>query len=74
MEVFRSVCKNPWCKAQFTFTELNFIVDENGNKSEPTECRNCIENSQSVTWTDKKYEGDLNWTPMEFKSKINKYF
>ncbi len=50
------VCRNPWCKGTFIYTELD--IKENIH---PTECKKCRsfnkELSGGVEWKDKEYEG-----------------
>lgn len=73
MEEFINICRNPWCKASFIYTEkdmtlvkseslksINSVPDEN-TKEPPTECPKCKsfnnELSSGVEWKDKTYEG-----------------
>ena len=78
MEELRSVCRNPWCKAPFVYTEKDMdIVD--GVKVAPKECNKCKsfggELSGGVTWKDKEYEGSrFDGLPHQIRYKINKYF
>jgi hypothetical protein len=78
MEELRSVCRNPWCKATFIYTENDMIIID-GIKMEPKECNKCEsfcnELSGGVTWKDKDYEGGrFNDQPNQIIYKINKYF
>ena len=51
MEEKKSICKNPWCKATFIYTD-----DE--SPDECWKCQSCnSELSGGVSWTDKSYEG-----------------
>ena len=56
----RIVCRNPWCKGTFYYTEADMIVVD-GNKVPPTQCKKCKsfsgELSGGVEWKDKEYEG-----------------
>ena len=78
MEELRSVCRNPWCKAQFIYTE-NDMDTVDGIKMPPKECNKCKsfsgELSGGVTWKDKEYEGSrFDGLPHQIRYKINKYF
>jgi hypothetical protein len=68
MEQMMSVCRNPWCKAHFYYTDKDMVVIEDklsgkisDEKVPPMECPKCKsfdkELSGGVTWTEKKYEG-----------------
>lgn len=54
MEQLKAICKNPWCKATFYYTEEDMIVVESDNRSfkintildevvktPPCECKKC---------------------------------
>jgi hypothetical protein len=77
MEKFLAVCKSPWCKAHFEYTQNDIlIVDE--NELAPTTCPKCksfdSELSGGVTWTDKEYEGSrFDGTPHEIKYKVTNF-
>jgi hypothetical protein len=77
MEKFLAVCKSPWCKAHFEYTQNDIlIVDE--NELVPTTCPKCksfdTELSGGVTWTDKEYEGGrFDGTPHEIKYKVTNF-
>lgn len=78
MEELRSVCKNPWCKAPFFYTENDMDVVD-GMKLPPKECNKCksfsSEMSDGVTWKDKEYEGGrFDGIPHKIIYKVNKYF
>jgi len=66
------VCKNPWCKAHFSYDEE--IINE-----EPKQCPKCVsfntDLSGGVEWKTKTYEGSRYDDGMqEIKIKINKYY
>ncbi len=71
------VCQNPWCKAQFYYTESEMIEIE-GEMTPPKQCRKCIsfntELSDGVEWNDKQYEGPR-WDnrPHEIKYRVTNY-
>lgn len=50
MDVQKTICQNPWCKATFEFT----------GEIKPTVCPKCQsfdkELSGGITWIDKKYD------------------
>lgn len=60
MELFKSVCKNPWCKATFLYKEEEMIEEEE-EKCAPKQCQKCrsfeTELSAGVEWSEKTYEG-----------------
>lgn len=77
METFNSVCSNPWCKAHFTYTELNFVKTDEG-LVHPNQCQKCIsfdkELSGGVDWKDRSYEGSrFDGLPHEMKYKVTNY-
>lgn len=78
MEKLKSVCKNPWCKSHFFYTEKDmYVVD--GIKMPPKERNKCkifsVEMSNGVTWKDKEYENDrFDVMPYRIRYKMNKYF
>ena len=55
------VCKNPWCKAQFSIDESE-VKESDGKKIYPEQCKKCKsfdnELSGGVSWEDRKYEGN----------------
>jgi len=73
MEKMKTICRSPWCKATFFYTEEDMIVVtdkrsskidailEEVEKSPPTHCNKCRsfdnELSGGVEWRDKEYEG-----------------
>lgn len=73
MEKMKTVCRNPWCKAHFYYTENDMIVltDNRSSKIDvlleevekvpPTTCPKCksfdTELSGGVEWNNKEYEG-----------------
>lgn len=60
MELFKSVCRNPWCKSTFLYKEEEMITDGD-EKYPPKQCQKCksfeSELSAGIEWTDKTYEG-----------------
>ena len=76
METFNSVCSNPWCKAHFSYTELNFIKTDDG-MIHPKQCQKCRsfdkELSVGVEWKDRTYEGSIDTGPHEIKYKVTNY-
>lgn len=76
METFNSVCSNPWCKAHFSYTELNFIKTDDG-MIHPKQCQKCRsfdkELSGGVEWKDRSYEGSIDTGPHEIKYKVTNY-
>ena len=78
MGEMRTVCRNPWCKAQFIYIESE-MVEFDGNRIPPSTCKKCksfeSELSGGVEWKDKEYEGDrIDGLPHQIRYKINKYF
>lgn len=72
-----SVCKNPWCKAHFTYKDIE-MVELDGEMFPPSECSKCRsfnnELSGGVTWTDKEYEGSrFDGMPHQIKYKITNF-
>lgn len=77
------VCKNPWCKGTFKYTQEDMIetFNENGSSffTPPKTCPKCksfdTELSDGVTWVDKKYEGSSRsyFEPQPFNYKITKF-
>ena len=73
MEKMKTVCRSPWCKATFFYTEEDMIVLtdkrsskideilEEVEKAPPTHCNKCrsfdTELSGGVEWKDREYEG-----------------
>lgn len=74
-EIGKSVCSKPWCKATFLVYEQNVTRTEDGGIIYPQICPKCRAQEGSVTWEEKRYEGDR-WdgTPHEFSYKIKKYY
>ena len=67
MEMLRTVCKNPWCKATFYYKDEENV---------PNVCQKCKsfdnELSGGIDWKDKKYEGNrFDEMPHEIKYNIN---
>ena len=40
MEIFNSICQNPWCKGQYSYTENDFVKTEDGLEP-PKQCKKC---------------------------------
>jgi hypothetical protein len=76
MKELTAVCKNPWCKATFTYTE-NDIVEKDGKKIRPTICHKChsfdCELSGGVSWEERTYEGDPWQGAHSVKYKVTTY-
>lgn len=72
----RLVCKNPWCKAQFTCQD-DKIKEVDGKKIYPRQCKKCQsfdnELSGGVSWEDREYEGNPWVGSQEIKYNITKY-
>lgn len=73
---FKSVCSNPWCKAHFSYTDLNFVKTDDG-LIHPKQCQKCRsfdkELSGGVEWKDRTYEGPIDNGPHEIKYKVTNY-
>ena len=74
---YRSVCRNPWCKAQFIYTDID-IQEVDGKKVIPAQCKKCksfdTELSGGVTWKDKEYEGPRDdGMPHEVSYKVTNF-
>lgn len=84
----KSICRNPWCKSHFYYTEndmiivgtdkLNGKIDDQIEKVPPTECPKCRsfnqELSGGVSWIEKKYEGSRDdGLPHTISINISKY-
>ena len=83
MEKMKTVCRSPWCKGTFFYTENDMIIIE-GNKNEevqkspPSTCPKCksfnTELSGGVEWKDKEYEGSrFDGMPHQMKYKVTNY-
>ena len=89
MEQPKTVCRNPWCKATFYYTEEDMVVSGDsqresninsvlGDKVPPKYCKKCQsfdrELSAGVEWKDKEYEGSR-WDdfPHHIKYKVTTY-
>jgi hypothetical protein len=73
MEKMKTVCRNPWCKAHFYYTEDDMVVITDNRSSKidvvleevekvpPANCPKCksfdTELSGGVEWNTKEYEG-----------------
>ena len=75
LEIGKSVCGKPWCKATFPVYEDDVRVEDNGLQVFPEFCPKCVSQESSVTWENKTYEGDR-WdgTQHQFTYKIKKYY
>jgi hypothetical protein len=76
------ICKSPWCRVTFNYTERDMIetINDNGEivTVPPKTCPKCRsfdnELSGGVKWVDKEYEGSRTYfEPQPFKYKITKY-
>lgn len=77
METYRAICKSPWCKASFQYTENDIIVSGD-ERIAPSTCPKCksfdSELSGGVTWTDKEYEGSrFDGTPHQIRYKVTNF-
>ena len=77
METFMAVCRSPWCKAHFEYTEKDIQVVD-GNNVLPSTCPKCKsfdnELSGGITWSDKEYEGSrFDGTPHEIKYRVTNF-
>lgn len=78
MEELKSVCRSPWCKATFVYSEIDMSIDERGQKNPPITCNKCksfnTELSGGVEWKDKEYEGSrFDSTPHEIKYRVTNF-
>ena len=88
MEEFKRVCSNPWCKAQFSYNESQFVnvnkTDpktgkvEEVQKEHPKVCPKCQsfdrDLSGGVEWKNKTYDGDrFDGMPHQIKYKVTNY-
>lgn len=77
MENIKNVCRNPWCKATFTYIKSDIkIVD--GEEIIPMQCPKCLsfanDLSGGVTWTDKNYEGSIyDDGPHQIRYRVTNY-
>ena len=77
MNIFNSICSNPWCKAQFSFTENDYIKVDNEVR-EPKTCKKCNsfekELSGGIEWNDKSYEGPISDNePHQIRYKVTNF-
>jgi len=77
MESRTAICRNPWCKATFSYLERE-MADIDGVMSPPMKCQKCqsfdSELSGGVTWSDKVYEGSrLDGTPHQIRYKVTNF-
>lgn len=88
MEELSSVCRNPWCKVRFSYTENEMISikkdprdklnETEEEKIAPRECPKCrsfnSEVSGGVEWKDKTYEGSRDdGRPHQIKYKVTNF-
>ena len=83
MEKMKTVCRSPWCKATFFYTENDMTIveekkDEEVQKSPPSTCPKCksfdTELSGGIEWKDKEYEGSrFDGMPHQMKYKVTNY-
>lgn len=76
-EILKTVCQNPWCKSTFCYTEED-MTEIDGVKIPPKMCKMCqsfdTELSGGITWSDKKYDGDLDdKLPHQIIYKVTNY-
>jgi len=75
----KTVCKNPWCKATFGYTESEMInIEGFENKFPPQQCPKCKsfnnELSGGIEWKDKEYEGSrFDGMAHQMRYKITNY-
>ena len=79
----KTVCRSPWCKATFFYTENDMTIvegkkDEEVQKSPPSNCPKCksfdTELSGGIEWKDKEYEGSrFDGMPHQMKYKVTNY-
>jgi hypothetical protein len=79
MEQKWEICQSPWCKGRFTYTDEDFVKNEEGVLVAPRICPKCksfdTELSGGVEWKNKEYEGSrFDGMPHQMKYKINKYY
>jgi len=77
METYIGICRSPWCKAHFEYTEADVTMSGN-NRIVPSTCPKCMsfdsELSGGVTWTDKEYEGSrFDGTPHQIRYKVTNF-
>lgn len=73
MNELRAVCRNPWCKATFFYTEKDML-----NEEAPKQCNKCrsfeSELSGGIEWKDQNYEGSrFDNRPHEIKYKVTNF-
>lgn len=73
MDELRTVCKNPWCKATFFYTESDMTIVDNGSRSgkidemldevkkvAPKECPKCRSFNSDLS-------GGVSWTDKKYE-------
>lgn len=78
MEQMVSICKNPWCRAKFSYKESDICIDNHGDRLAPANCPKCksfeSELSGGIEWKTKTYEGSrFDGMPHEMKYKVTNY-
>lgn len=79
MEENKAICRNPWCKGTFFYTECDLVLSDNGDKMPPIQCPKCRsfseELSGGVEWKEKRYEGSrMDGMPHQIDIKVKKFF
>lgn len=63
MDQLSTICKNPWCKARFFYTEVDMETNQEDLKIPPSTCKKCrsfaSELSGGVEWVDRQYPKDF---------------
>jgi hypothetical protein len=77
MEQLMGICKSPWCKGTFFYTE-DEMTEIDGVKVPPHTCRKCrsfdTQLSGGVEWKDREYEGSrLDGMAHPIKYKVTNY-
>jgi hypothetical protein len=79
MEELKSICQNPWCKAIFSYNEIDMVsIKDSVDKIRPKVCHKCKsfdnELSGGVTWEDREYEGDrVDDKPHQIRYKVTNF-
>jgi hypothetical protein len=75
-----TICKNPWCKAPFSYRETDMDIDYEGDRVVPKFCKKCIsfdsELSAGVMWEDTEPQymsREETRIPNEIKYRVTKY-
>ncbi len=75
--IMTGVCKNPWCKATFQFTESE-VVGSGEDRIFPSQCHKCrsfdSELSGGITWNTREYEGSrFDGMPHQIKYRVTNF-